>query len=137
MAITYSELVDAIDADDLRGFFVDWPNPPDPATHLRVLQGSDKVVLAIDDVAGRVVGYITAITDGVLSAYIPHLEVLPDWQDQGIGGELVRRMLDRLGDLSMIDLLCDADLQPYYERFGFQRAQGMMIRNYRHQSGRA
>ena len=137
MAITYSDQADGIGPGDLHGFFVDWPNPPDPATHLRLLQGSDEVVLAIDDSTGQVVGYITAITDGVLSAYIPHLEVLPDWKGQGIGSELVNRMLDRLNDFYMIDVLCDPDVQPYYERFGFRRARGMAIRNYDRQSGRA
>lgn len=79
-------------------------------------------------------GYITAITDGVLAADIPHLAVLPDWQGRRIGSERVRRMLDRLRDLYMIDLPCDPELQPYSERFGFRRSQGMVIRNDR-QSG--
>lgn len=136
MTVSYRETTDQIAPENLEGFFVGWPTPPDPATHLRVLEGSDHVVIAVDEMSGRVVGYITAITDGVLAAYIPHLEVLPEWQDQGIGSELVRRMLARLGDLYMIDLLCDPELQPYYERFGFRRSQGMLIRNYERQSGR-
>ena len=136
MTVSYRETTGKIAPENLEGFFVGWPNPPDPATHLRVLAGSDHVVIAVDEMSGRVVGYITAITDGVLAAYIPHLEVLPEWQDQGIGSELVRRMLARLGDLYMIDLLCDPELQPYYERFGFRRSQGMLIRNYERQSGR-
>jgi ribosomal protein S18 acetylase RimI-like enzyme len=117
------------------GFWVGWPNPPSPETHLRLLRGSDHVVLAIDDESGMVVGFITAISDGVLTAYIPLLEVLPDYQHRGIGGELLRRMLDRLGSIYMVDLLCDAELQPYYERFGMQRATGMFLRNYAAQSG--
>lgn len=133
--IRYRDTTDGIVPDQLAGFFVDWPNPPDKETHLRLLQGSDAVVLAVEGEAGRVVGFITAITDGVLSAYIPLLEVLPDWQGQGIGQELVRRMVDRLRNLFMIDLLCDEDLQPFYEGLGFRRSQGMMIRNYGNQSG--
>ena len=39
-------------------------------------------MLARDD-AGRVVGFVTAISDGVLSAYIPLLEVLPEYQGAG------------------------------------------------------
>jgi len=134
MTVTWLTSTADISANDLHGFFVGWPNPPDPSTHLRVLEGSDEVVLAVDN-SGKVVGYITAITDGVLAAYIPHLEVLPEWQGRGIGSELVRRMLERLRDLYMIDLMCDPDLQPYYERLGFRRSQGMVIRNYDRQSG--
>ena len=136
MSIVYSSDVTGIEAHHLAGFFVGWPNPPDPAAHLRVLRGSDAVVLALDEEPGNVVGFITAITDKVLAAYIPHLEVLPGYQDRGIGSELMRRMLDHLRDFYMIDLMCDSELQPYYERFGFQRSQGMVFRNYQHQSGR-
>ena len=135
--ITYRDAINGISANQLYGFFVDWPGSPDAETHLRLLQQSGAVVIALEEETGRVVGFITAITDGVLSAYIPLLEVLSEWQGQGIGKELVRRMVERLRDLYMIDLLCDEELQPFYERLGFMRSQGMMIRNYGNQSGRS
>jgi GNAT superfamily N-acetyltransferase len=65
----------------------------------------------------------------VPSAFIPLLEVLPDHQRRGIGTELVRRALELVGDRYMVDLLCDEELVPCYERFGMQRAAGMAIRN--------
>ncbi len=81
------------------------------------------------------VGFINAISDGVLSAYIPLLEVLPAYQGQGIGTELARRMLDKLRDLYMIDLLCDADLQPFYARLGMRPYTAMLFRNFDRQNG--
>jgi ribosomal protein S18 acetylase RimI-like enzyme len=132
----YQVSVEGVSADMLDGFFVGWPNPPAPETHLKLLQNSYKVVFAIDEDAKQVVGFITAISDGVLSAYIPLLEVLPEYQNKGIGKELVERMLHELNDLYMIDLLCDEDLQPYYEKCQMIKAQGMFKRNYEKQSGR-
>ena len=126
---------DGISSDRLQGFFVDWPNPPNPETHLKLLKNSDKVVLAIDEKTNQVVGFITAISDGVLSAYIPLLEVLPEYKNAGIGKELVERMLKELQNIYMIDLMCDSDLQPYYEQFGMVKSGGMIIRNYEKQSG--
>ena len=134
--IRYTESLEGIEPQDLDGFLVGWPNPPSPETHLRLLNGSDHVVLAIDERAGRVVGFVTAISDGILSAYIPHLEVLPEYQGQGIGSELTRRMLNRLRSLYMVDLLCDEQFQPFYERLGMRRMLGMAVRNYDRQSGR-
>jgi ribosomal protein S18 acetylase RimI-like enzyme len=134
--IRYVDTVDDVSPANLNGFFVGWPIPPSPATHLRLLQGSDTVVLAIDDETGNVVGFVTAITDGVLAAYIPHLEVLPAYQGRGIGSELMRRLLARLGDHYMIDLLCDPDVQPFYARLGMRPATGMLIRNYDQQAGK-
>jgi len=135
--IHYTSHPDNITPAQLQGFFVGWPNPPAPETHLRILQNSDEVVLALDEDTGQVVGYITAITDGVIAAYIPLLEVLPEYQGQGIGSELVRRMLDRLADFYMVDLLCDARLQPFYARFGMTPVTGMMLRRYDRQTGTA
>lgn len=134
--IRYESTVTGLRAEQLQGFFEGWPNPPSPQTHLRLLAQSDEIVLAVDEETGQVVGFITAITDRVLSAYIPLLEVLPAYRGQGIGKELVSRLLARFDDLYMIDLTCDPDLQPFYAALGLQPATGAMRRNYTHQSGR-
>jgi len=133
--ITYTDDLAGITAEQLRGFFADWPTPPTPHTHLRLLRGSDALELAKDETTGRVVGFVTAVSDGVLSAHIPLLEVLPAYQGRGIGSELVRRLLLKLQHLYMIDLLCDVDLQPFYQRQGMLPATGMMVRNYARQCG--
>ena len=135
-SITYRESADGLTEEHLQGqFFVGWPNPPSPATHLRILHGSDHVVVAIDDATGMVVGFVTAISDGVLAAFIPNLEVDPAYQKRGIGTELVRRLLAQLSNLYSIDLLCDEDVQPFYDRLGLRRATGMLHRNYDRQAG--
>ena len=126
--IDYTDSLAGIAPGRLEGFFVGWPHPPSPETHLRLLAGSDHVVLAIDRETGQVVGFVTALTDGVLSGFIPLLEVLPAYQGQGIGQALMTRMLDRLGDLPNVDLLCDPDVVPFYELLGMKPAGGMVLR---------
>lgn len=133
--ITYTTSVQDLTASQLAGFFVGWPKPPTPETHLRLLKQSDHVVLAREDGTGQVVGFITAITDQVLSAYIPLLEVLPEYQGQGIGQELVRRMVAELDGLYSVGLLCDPDVQPFYERCGMRPMTGMALINYARQAG--
>ena len=133
--IRYVEDTVGVAPEHLAGFFVGWPNPPSPATHLRLLHASDHIVLALDVTTNAVIGYITALTDGVLFAYISSLEVLPAWQGHGIGSELVQRLFARLKDIYAIDLLCDPDVQPFYARLGLRPATGMFIRNYARQSG--
>jgi ribosomal protein S18 acetylase RimI-like enzyme len=135
--IEYLYSVEEITPDQLHGFFVGWPNPPTPETHLRLLRNSNVVILALDRGTGKVAGFITAIADGVLSAYIPLLEVLPAYQRQQIGRTLALSMLERLQDFYMIDLLCDVGLQSFYEQIGMHRAVGMALRNYGHQAGAA
>jgi ribosomal protein S18 acetylase RimI-like enzyme len=129
LGIEYTDRLDAVEARHLRGFFVGWPNPPSPERHLDVLRGSAAAVLARD--GDNVVGFVNAISDGALTAYIPLLEVLPDYQGREIGSELVRRLVARLESLYMIDLCCDAELEPFYLRLGFRTLdRGMGIRNY-------
>ena len=126
---TYETTLEGLGERDLAGFFVGWPTPPSPAKHLRLLHGSDLAVLARDAESGRVVGFVTAVGDCVLSASIPFLEVLPEYRGRGIGSELVRRMLLLLEGTYMIDLCCDEELVGFYERFGLGRWVGMGIRN--------
>jgi ribosomal protein S18 acetylase RimI-like enzyme len=134
--ISYHDSAVGLTTDDIMdGFFEGWPQPPSRITHVKLLQNSDLVVLAKDDATGKIVGYITAITDGVLSAYIPLLEVLPFYRRHGIGHQLVARMLERLSETYMIDLSCDPSLQGFYEQHQMQAAVAMIKRNYRRQSG--
>ena len=90
--------------------------------------------MALDD--NKVVGFINAISDGILSAYIPLLEVLPSYRSKGIGKELVSRMIRELDHLYMIDLICDRKLVPYYEKLGMISATGALIRNKKNQRGK-
>ncbi|HEY69210.1 MAG TPA: GNAT family N-acetyltransferase [Anaerolineae bacterium] len=133
--MAYRHTLEGISPDQLKGFFVGWPNPPSKEAHYRLLEHSDAIVIAVEERSERVVGFITAHTDQVLSAYIPFLEVLPDYQGRGIGRQLMRLMLDRLKDFYMVDLLCDEDLQEFYANLGMRKATGMMARNYERQTG--
>ncbi len=95
--------------------------------HLELLHRSHAVTLAVEDAA--VVGFATGISDGVLSAFIPFLEVLPSHQHRGIGTELVHRLLAQLDHLYMVDVCCDDALEPFYQHFGFQTLdRGMGLR---------
>jgi ribosomal protein S18 acetylase RimI-like enzyme len=131
--IQYQNSLEGIQVDQLEGFFVGWPNPPTPTTHLKILKRAAHVVLALTD--SSVIGFVTAISDGILCAYIPLLEVLPAHQHQGIGSELMRRMLEMLSEIYMVDLLCDPDLQAFYSRVGMEESTGMLVRNFARQAG--
>jgi ribosomal protein S18 acetylase RimI-like enzyme len=128
VAIEYTTSLDGVTAEHLGGFFEGWPSPPSPQRHLDILRGSYRVVLARDAGSSEIVGFTNAISDGTLTAFIPLLEVLPSHRRRGIGSELVRRLLEDLRDFYAVDLLCDPDLVPFYERFGMRQGVGMAIR---------
>ena len=132
--IRYVTELEGVGPGELGGFFVGWPSPPSPERHLDILKGSHLFVLALDDATGRVVGFVNVISDGVLSAYLPLLEVLPAYQGRGIGRELVERVIALCDELYMLDLTCDPDLVVFYEHLGFTRVTAMARRNYTRQS---
>jgi len=116
--IVYSENLRNITPEMLEGFFAGWKKYPDKNIHLEILKNSDFALIAMDD--NKVVGFINAISDKILSAYIPLLEVLPEYQERGIGTELVKRMKILLKDLYMVEVVCDAELQKFYSKFRFK-----------------
>ena len=81
------------------------------------------------DYDGRVVGFVNAISDEVATAFIPWLEVTRPYRGQGIGSELMRRMLARMSTMYSVDLCCDPDLVSFYERLGLARLAGMGLRH--------
>ncbi|MDV6374896.1 GNAT family N-acetyltransferase [Deinococcus arenicola] len=125
--------LDGITPANLGGFFEGWPNPPTPQTLWRILDGSYRVALAVED--GQVIGFVNAISDGVLCAYIPLLEVRAQWRGQGVASQLVENLFVQLGGLYMMDTACDDGLVPFYERFGMVRGNAMVWRDYARQNG--
>nr|WP_206186502.1 GNAT family N-acetyltransferase [Thermoflavimicrobium daqui] len=132
----YTKSLEGITSEMLDGgFFVGWPNPPSPVAHYEILENAYRIVLAIDDSTNKVIGFINSISDGVLTTYIPLLEVLPEYQGKGIGKRLVNTLVEDLNEMYMIDILCAPDVQEFYTKLGFETAQGVAMRNYHNQSG--
>lgn len=127
------------DSDNLHklkaeGFFVGWPNPPSENTFKEIILNSQHFVLAVEN--DRIVGFINVISDKVLSAYIPLLEVLPEYQGRGLGRGLVKKMKEQLSHYYMIDLSCDDSVVPFYQSLGFSKNNAMYVRNYDKQRGK-
>ena len=127
--ITYTTDIEDVTPDQLGEFFVGWPTPPGRHQFAAVLRSSYRAVIALDSTTGRAVGFITAISDSVLTAFLPWLEVLPDYQGRCIGTQLLSRMLTELEHLYSVDLICDPQLRKFYERAGMMPLQGMGLRH--------
>ena len=137
--ICYTDSIEHVTPGHLVGFFHGWRFRPTPDAHLEILRHSDHRVLAVHRPSGKVVGFVTAVTDGVLTAHIPYVEVLLPFRGHGIGRELVRRMMTKLADFYTVSLVCGVGLQEFYAEFGMSSANAMLLRNVRatldHKSG--
>lgn len=70
----------------------------------------------------QLVGYVAVVSNGVTDAYIQDLIVRPDYQRHGVGHQLMQQTLARLraDGVYMVSIIYgEAELQTYYEDFGF------------------
>ncbi|MEV6275981.1 GNAT family N-acetyltransferase [Nocardia sp. NPDC051832] len=75
----------------------------------------------------RLIGFARAVTDGVLRAYLEDVIVAPGYRGQGLGSELVRRLLDELREIPVVSLFCGQDLVPFYEAAGFRPTRQVVL----------
>ncbi len=84
---------------------------------------------------GQLVGFGRVVSDLVLHAMIYDMIVLPDYQGQGIGGEILARLVEKCQQQGIrdIQLFCARGKRPFYENRGFfarpDDAPGMQYRN--------
>ena len=117
--IRYTDSLSGITPEQLQGLHVGWPNPPSPATHLRSLHHMNARMLAIDDDSAQVIGFICGMTDHTLILYIWDIEVLPDYQGQGIEQQLLARLLAGFTDIYQINVLTLPEREPLFRAAGF------------------
>jgi len=68
------KISDRIIPNELDCFFQDWKSPPSPEIKGKLLNGADLIITAREN--GRLIGFLTAISDGVMHAFITLIEVL-------------------------------------------------------------
>jgi ribosomal protein S18 acetylase RimI-like enzyme len=93
-----------------------------------MVRGSAYAVSALDGY--RLVGFARAIS-GAFNAYVSTVAVLPGYQRQGIGRELIRRLLTGRDHLLFV-LHAATELHPFYLRCGFHPASDMLRRDRSH-----
>lgn len=87
---------------------------------LAALRGSHSLVTA--RVAGELVGLGSAISDGHLVVYFPHMLVLPPLHGHGIGRKMMEALLAKYGGFHQLMLTADGLAVEFYKQLGFERA---------------
>jgi GNAT superfamily N-acetyltransferase len=69
----------------------------------------------------QLVGFGRLVSDGVLHAMIYELIVLPECQGQGIGGEILEKLVEKCREAGVrdIQLFCARGKRGFYEKRGF------------------
>ena len=83
---------------------------------------------------GKLVGFGRILSDGFLHAVIFDVIVLPEFQKNGIGKEIMKKLIDecKKKNIRDIQLFCAKEKQEFYEKLGFaarpENAPGMEIK---------
>jgi GNAT superfamily N-acetyltransferase len=120
-AIEYSERRDIRIEDIVRLYRANGWSSAEKAAELRNgLHNSDSLLSAWAN--EELVGLGNAISDGYLVVYYPHLLVLPEYQGQGIGTELMKRLMEKYQGFHQHILVADGRAIEFYQKSGFSRA---------------
>jgi len=86
---------------------------------LRSEIGQGRVIVCQLDGVARAVGYAAfRVRDGIGS--LDSVGVHPHWQSRGVGSELTRRAVHEMRHAECVELDCDASLEGFYARMGFE-----------------
>jgi GNAT superfamily N-acetyltransferase len=92
----------------------------------RMLAASDLVFAVVESSSGRVVGFARVLTDQTYVALILDVIVAPEHRGQGLGRLLVESILAEpaLQAVRSVELVCQPEHVPFYERWGFSASVG-------------
>ncbi len=120
MSISWTDRLDAIDWDELSALYRAAPLGDKPPADLKLVFGNSMFrAFAFDD--GRLVGVGRVLADGRDCAYLCDIAVLPSHHGQGLGREIVGRLVHQSRSHRKIILYCVPGTESFYEAFGFRR----------------
>jgi GNAT superfamily N-acetyltransferase len=80
-------------------------------------------------VNGKLIGYVSVLSDGIADAFLVDLMVHPEYQGSGLGKELVIRAVNdvKQAGVQCVQVTFDDHLEPFYTKCGFHIFKGGII----------
>lgn len=97
-----------------------WSSANKPSLLIKGLKNSHTLILAY--YMDKLLGLGSAISDGHLVVYYPHLLIHPKYQGQGIGKLIMTKFQEIYGGFHQQMLTADANAVEFYKNCGFERA---------------
>jgi len=103
-----------------------WARDRHPDDVRRMLRHTDVKLGFVERETGRLVAFCRVLTDYVYKAFLFDVIVAPEQQGTGLGRALVDAVLEHpdLRGVQMVELYCNEEMVPFYERWGFTQDLG-------------
>jgi predicted N-acetyltransferase YhbS len=95
----------------------------DPARFRLLMENTDRAIIACDGT--RIIGFARALCDGVSNGYISMVAVAADRRREGIGRELVKRLIGEDREITWV-LRAGRGSGEFWEKVGFKRSEVAM-----------
>lgn len=132
MNIIYRDTKEFSESDLGRLFLsVNWESGRYPEKLQAAMRNYGSVFSAWD--GDRLVGLVSVMDDGIMTAYIQYVLVDPEYQGQGIGKHLLAMVKERYSDFMRTVIVAYNNRVSFYETCGFSKGEGkspMFIENF-------
>jgi len=75
----------------------------------------------------NLIGFARAVSDGKFRAYVEDVVVYKEHQKNGVGKEIVSRLLNELSDIDVVSLFCEEPLIDFYKDNGFKQGKSKVV----------
>lgn len=103
---------------------VGWTNYTSNLVMLQNALEHSLFILTARDEEGKLIGFLRAVGDGYSILYIQDIIVLPEYQRQGIGTQLLRQTLEYFNEVYQIILTTDSEVKTIAFTIAFYEANG-------------
>lgn len=99
----------------------------DPGKYDRILKGVNTYFIAREN--EKLIGFVSVISDGAAAAFMVDLMVHPDYQKQGLGKELVHRVVKYSKSIGVqcVHVTFNQTEEEFYRKCGFHIFSGGII----------
>ena len=123
MSITYNDKKKDLPNDELHQLFtsVGWSDgtiTEDMFNHFNVPFINSTLVISAWD-SEKLIGVVRVLSDKTIRSIIYDLAVFPEYQQKGIGQELVKRCIEHFPNSEWL-VQTTKEIYPYYEKIGFK-----------------
>ena len=99
-----------------------WKDYYNPSKINDMIKGSFAFAVAVNKKSDKAVGMGRVISDGISDAYIQDIVVLPEFQDTGIGKQIVKMLLEFClsKKIVWVGLIAEPNQSGFYSNIGFK-----------------